>query len=247
MKSALCVNREGSSHGWSRGMGVVLVLAGAIAQAEVKAPARPVRVACVGDSITMGVGTLDPASQGYPARLQAMLGPTWAVTNLGVGGRTLLRKADPFAFGRSLKSEPDVVLLMLGVNDSKTNCWAQHKGDFVKDYVDAVRAFQGLPTKPRVYACLPTPTFPGNWGISGAIIADEIVPAIRLAAQETGVTVIDTHEPLLDAKALFPDKVHPNAEGARRIAELVAAQLLKDSSAGLLPAPSQDQTTGATP
>ena len=85
-----------------------------------------IRVACVGDSITMGVGTTNPALQSYPAQLQELLGPSWAVTNFGVGGRTMLRKVDPFSFGRALKSNPDLVVIMLGVNDSKTNSWAIH-------------------------------------------------------------------------------------------------------------------------
>lgn len=34
----------------------------------------PVRVACVGDSITQGVGTAHPEKESYPAQLQALLG-----------------------------------------------------------------------------------------------------------------------------------------------------------------------------
>ena len=51
------------------------------------------------------------------------------------------------------------------------------------------------------------------------------MPGVRQAATYTGAVVIDTHTPLLDAKALFPDRVHPNVQGARRIAEIVAAAL----------------------
>ena len=184
-----------------------------------------IRVACVGDSITMGVGTPNPALQSYPAQLQELLGPSWAVTNFGVGGRTMLRKVDPFSFGRALKSNPDLVVIMLGVNDSKTNSWAIHKGEFVSDYTNAITTFQNLPSHPRVFVCLPTPAFPGNWGISQEVIAGGVVPGVRQAATYTGAVVIDTHTPLLDAKALFPDRVHPNVQGARRIAEIVAAAL----------------------
>lgn len=184
-----------------------------------------IRVACVGDSITMGVGTKVPTSQGYPAQLQAMMGEKWEILNFGVGGRTLLRKADPLALGRALKSNPDVVVIMLGTNDSKTNTWSAHKSEFIGDYVGVIKQFQALASKPKVLVCLPVPAFPGNWGISETIIANEIIPAIREVAMTTGVTVVDAHTPLMDAKALFPDKVHPNLEGARRIAEIVAEAL----------------------
>ena len=209
------------------GMAATLALSGSVVFGNDAATPRRIRVACVGDSITMGVGTATPATQSFPAQAQAMLGDGWELINFGVGGRTLLRKADPLAFGRALRSEPDVVLIMLGVNDSKTNSWAIHKSDFVSDYIAAIREFQALPSRPVVMACLPTPAFPGNWGISGAVIADEIVPGIREAVKATGAVLVDTHTPLLDAKVLFPDKVHPNAEGARRIAGVVAAALLE--------------------
>ena len=203
------------------------------AKAETSQPAgedsATIRVACVGDSITMGVGTLNPALQSYPAQLQEMLGPSWTVMNFGVGGRTLLRKVDPFSFGRALKSNPDLVVIMLGVNDSKTNSWAIHKAEFVSDYTNAITAFRNLPSHPRVFVCLPTPAFPGNWGISQEVIAGGVVPGVRQAAACTGAVVIDTHTPLLDAKPLFPDRVHPNVQGARRIAEIVAAALREGS------------------
>ena len=39
-------------------------------------------VVCIGDSLTAGSG----AERGYPAQLQAILGPQWEVVNLGVPG-----------------------------------------------------------------------------------------------------------------------------------------------------------------
>ena len=44
--------------------------------------ASPVRVACVGDSIT--------ASTEYPSDLQSLLGPGYVVGNFGVNGSTVL-------------------------------------------------------------------------------------------------------------------------------------------------------------
>lgn len=221
--------------GWSVGTMAMTVLAvtlsvvrgdpaGGARAPDTGAP-HPIRVACVGDSITMGVGTKVPAQESYPAQLQAMLGPRWEVQNFGVGGRTMLRKADPLAFGRALASQPDVVLIMLGTNDSKTNIWSVHKDEFAADYTAAAKAFLALPSRPKVWACLPVPAFPGNWGISETNIVEGVIPAIRQAAEAAGIPVLDVHTPLVDAKACFPDRVHPNREGAHRIAEVVAAAL----------------------
>jgi len=187
--------------------------------------AEPVRVACVGDSITEGIGTQNPKTDSYPAKLQEILGVGWNVQNFGVGGRTMLRKADPFDHHPALGSGPDIVIIALGTNDSKTGIWPRLKQEFVGDYVAMIKEFQALPSHPKVWACLPVPAFPGNWGITEEVIRDEVIPAIKQAAQMAGIGLIDLHTPLLENKALFPDTVHPNGDGAKRIAELVAAAI----------------------
>ncbi len=187
--------------------------------------ADPVRVACVGDSITEGVGTQNPKTDSYPARLQEILGTGFTVQNFGVGGRTMLRKADPFDHHPALSSSPDVVIIALGTNDSKSGIWPRLKAEFVGDYVAMIKEFQALPSHPKIYACLPAPAFPGNWGITEEVIRDEVIPAIKQAAQKAGIGLIDLHTPLLENKAWFPDNVHPNGEGAKRIAELVSAAI----------------------
>ena len=44
------------------------------------AVAQPIKVACVGDSITLGVGIPSPETNSYPAQLQKMLGGLMSVT-----------------------------------------------------------------------------------------------------------------------------------------------------------------------
>ena len=188
---------------------------------------HPMRVACVGDSITQGVGTPHPNEESYPARLQALLGKNWEVRNFGVGGRTLLRKADPFDCSGALQGTPDVVIIALGTNDSKTGIWGAHQGEFTDDYVAMIQAFQALPNHPRVWACLPPPAFPGNWGITEDVIRDGVIPGIKKAARITGIKWIDLHTPLLGSSGWFPDTVHPNEAGAKRIAELVSTEITR--------------------
>ncbi len=52
----------------------------------------PVRVACIGDSITEGAGAYKGKS--WPEQLQGLLGKSWQVMNFGLGGRTLLKQGD---------------------------------------------------------------------------------------------------------------------------------------------------------
>jgi len=82
----------------------------------------PIRIACVGDSITQGAGAGE--GKAYPSQLQELLGEKWKVGNFGVSGRTLLRKGDSSYWNeRALLNaqdfKPDVVIIMLGTNDTK--------------------------------------------------------------------------------------------------------------------------------
>ena len=188
---------------------------------------HPVRVACVGDSITVGVGTPDPKTQSYPAQLQHLLGPHWEVTTFAAGGRTLLRKQDPLDYRRALEYRPDVVIIALGTNDARQPTWDKHGAEFVPDYVGVIKDFQRLDTHPKIWVCLPPPAFQEHWGITETLLRDTVIPAIEKAAMETGVGVIDLHAPLKEQKAWFPDAIHPNKDGAKRIAELMAAAIAK--------------------
>ena len=187
----------------------------------------PIRVACIGDSITYGAGT-DPGMS-YPSQLQTLLGPQWEVGNFGVSGRTLLRKGDfPWwnepAFKLAQDFRPHVVIIMLGTNDTKPQNWA-HKDEFYSDYSDLVDIFAGLPGSPRIYVCRPCPVpEPGNWGINEANVQLEIEMIDRLA-EEKGLGVIDMHAALSGRPELLPDRVHPNTEGARLMAGAAYAAL----------------------
>ena len=190
----------------------------------------PVLVACAGDSITQGIGTPQAADksfpQSYPAQLQELLGEGYAVTNFGVGGRTLLRNADPYGYGRPLKCGATIAVICLGTNDSKPYAWDAHGDEFEADYEKMVGEFKVQPSFERILLCLPPPVFHGGqWGIREDVLADGIRPAIRRVAERTGCEVIDLATPLADAAADFPDRVHPNPAGARRIAETVAAAI----------------------
>jgi lysophospholipase L1-like esterase len=184
-----------------------------------------IRVACVGDSITFGAGVKDRATNCYPAQLGRMLGDKWEVRNFGVSGATLLRQGDkPYgkekAFAQAKEFEPDVVVIMLGTNDTKPQNW-QHKVEFAADARDLVEEFARLPGKPRVFVCHPPPVpNKGNFGINERGVQDEI-PVLDKVAQDTGAGVVDVYAALKDHPDLLPDNVHPDAEGATLMARAV--------------------------
>lgn len=185
------------------------------------------KVACVGDSITQGSGAAQGKS--YPSQLQELLGSGWKVGNFGVSARTLLRKGDhPYwkeaAFKKAQEFQPDVVIIMLGTNDTKPQNWS-HKAEFESDYRDLVKIFQDLKPTPRIYLCRPVPVIePGNFGIREAGIQEEM-PIIAKLAAELKTGVIDMYAALDGKPQLQPDHVHPNTEGAGEMAKAAAEVL----------------------
>ncbi len=125
--------------------------------------AEPIKVACVGDSITQGSGAQKGKS--YPAQLQGLLGEGYQVGNFGVSGRTLLKKGDfPYwkekKYQDALAMEPAIVVIMLGTNDTKPQNW-KFEAEFDADYRELVKSFQALKSKPKVFVCRPVPV-PGK-------------------------------------------------------------------------------------
>jgi lysophospholipase L1-like esterase len=181
---------------------------------------EPVKVACIGDSITQGAGA-EPGKS-YPAQLQGLFGDKWKVGNFGVSGRTLLKKGDhPYwiekAYKDALAFAPDVVIIMLGTNDTKPQNWA-FESEFVADYTELVKSFQALESKPRVYVCRPCPVpEPGNYGINEKNL-QEWITRVDQIAKDMNLGVIDMHQALEDKPQLLPDRVHPNTAGAGEMA-----------------------------
>lgn len=180
-----------------------------------------IRLACVGDSITAGVGAARGKS--YPAQLGQLLGEKWKVGNFGNSGSTLLNRGNkPYqkqrSFSAALKFEPHVVVIMLGTNDTKPVNW-HRKDEFIGDYHDLIETFAKLPTKPRIFICFAVPVpGKGNFGINEAGIQEQR-PMIKEIAARAKTGVIDMHAALKEHPETLPDRVHPNTEGAGLMAK----------------------------
>ena len=186
--------------------------------------AEPIKIACVGDSITQGAGA--KSGQSYPAQLQALLGDGYKVGNFGVSGRTLLKKGDfPYwkekKYQDALAMEPAIVVIMHGTNDTKPQNW-KFEAEFDADYRELVKSFQSLKSKPKVFVCRPVPVpGKGNYGINEENIQKEI-PRVDALAKELGCGVIDMHAALVKTPEMLPDRVHPNTAGAGEMAKAAA-------------------------
>lgn len=191
-----------------------------------KAPRKDaVRVACIGNSITFGAGIKNRSRDSYPSVLARMLGDNYWVKNFGVSARTMLNKGDhPYmnepAYKNALAFNPNIVVIKLGTNDSKSFNW-KYKADFMKDAQTMINAFKGLPSQPKIYLCYPSKAYLTGDGINDDIISKEIIPMIKKLAKKNDLSVIDLHTAMDGMPELFPDRIHPNEKGAQVIAKAV--------------------------
>lgn len=191
-----------------------------------KAPRKDaVRVACIGNSITFGAGIRNRSRDSYPSVLARMLGDSYWVKNFGVSARTMLNKGDhPYmnepAYKNALAFNPNIVVIKLGTNDSKSFNW-KYKADFMKDAQTMIDAFKGLPSQPKIYLCYPSKAYLTGDGINDDIISKEIIPMIKKLAKKNNLSVIDLHTAMDGMPELFPDRIHPNEKGAQVMAKAV--------------------------
>lgn len=203
-----------------------------------------IRVACVGDSITRGTFVWRRKRRAYPVQLQAMLGERFFVRNFGVNANAAQRSADVSywesdAFAKSSDFQPDIVLIMLGTNDSRGRNW---KGvdSFAADYRELVMHYQALESSPRVWLLTPPTLFRVGrstrvrYGMRESAIR-EMCDAIRRIAEELGCGLIDINGATASRPDAFRfDGVHPGGQGARLIAQVVydALSVLGHRAAG---------------
>jgi lysophospholipase L1-like esterase len=185
----------------------------------------PIRIACIGNSITYGYGIKNREVNSYPAQLGKLLGENYRVENFGISGRTLLSLGDkPYikekAFSDAMTFRPNIVIIMLGTNDTKPRNW-KHKDNFTEDYKNLVTAFDTLPSKPTIVLCQLVPAFPERWGINDSIIVEEVNPMIVKLSKELKLSCIDLHTPFENKAQMFPDLIHPNNKGANLMAWII--------------------------
>ena len=114
-------------------------------------PEKRTKIVCVGDSITQGYRFYD-TNLSYPSVLSDRLDPKrYEIVNLGLSRRTMTKTGDyPYwnedKFIEALQSNADIIVLMLGTNDSKSYNW--NEDSFKTDYLSMIAAFQNMPSSP---------------------------------------------------------------------------------------------------
>ena len=201
--------------------------------------AQRVKVACIGDSITFGFGLKARDKESYPVKLQALLGSDYEVRNFGNSGRGIYqhswRGKEKRAY-RAMKEhqealawQPDIVICNLGINDCGEFLKTERRapGTFRKDYLALLADYQALPSHPKFYLWTRlSPLAPGQkfYRSPEPFLMQRELEAV---AAEVNAVAIDMETPLKPyVTTFFPDKLHPNAQGAALIA-ITTAEALK--------------------
>lgn len=192
-----------------------------------------IKVACVGDSVTYGHSVSSWSKNNYPAVLGRLLGENYHVCNFGVSGSTVQDSGDqPYtntkAYTESVAYEADILVFMMGSNDSKPENWKGAEA-FTEAYTALLSSYLQKDKKPIVYLCtVPTAFFPK--GVTSGLTNYDIQPQhvetvadlVRDFAGDHGYSIIEINDLTKNGRELFGrDNVHPNKDGAKAIAEEV--------------------------
>lgn len=188
---------------------------------------EPIRIACVGASVTFGRGLPNRREECYPAVLQRLLDESEGrgacrVRNFGYSGATISRGSnEPYwntpSFGSAERFEPQIVQIMLGTNDAQF-ANREARSTLEKDLADLIWHYQGLGAEVLV-ADMP-PAFPPVVEIDFEALVNEVRPAIREVVAAVGVPMVDFLTPLAGEREAFPDGLHPTAEVAAKVAQI---------------------------
>ena len=192
-----------------------------------------IKVALVGDSVTYGHSVKNWPKNNYPALLSDALGEKYCVKSYGVSGSTVQPDGDqPYnitkAYEWSHDFQPDILVFMLGSNDSKPENW-QGAEKFREEYLKLLGTYTSALNPPVVLLCTPpTAYFPegvseglSNYDVQPLII-EEVADIVSDIAKENGYYLININDLTENRRDLFgKDNVHPNKDGAKEIASAV--------------------------
>ncbi len=187
------------------------------------------KVACVGDSITMG--------STYPDKLQVMLGSYYSVKNFGLSSSTVSMESKlPYMsqapFQRAKDFQPDIVLILLGTNDANPEV-TYNETTFEDDYATLVTSFMQLDSKPQVVVVNSPPIFVSETSpYNNTYLTKNLIPQMNDIADRYNLPTVDLYGVFGDHPEYFMDGIHPTDQGTNLIAQTLCQTVtdIKDNS-----------------
>ncbi len=194
----------------------------------------PVKIACIGDSITYGHGIdeIDREVYSYPAMLGSMLGDGYEVGNFGKSASYILPGDSPYnlrsdktlsyrdtqQYLDSITFAPDIVIIMLGTNDVTSFVDAESEAVIEEELENIIEIYQALESVQRVYVM--TSIFAPY---SPAMVKASDGPLQKIqqrAAADTGAEFVDIYSltrDYFDVMLHLSDRLHPDEDSYEAI------------------------------
>ena len=185
-----------------------------------------IKVACVGDSITYGLGVVNNRNNAWVSLLADELGDNYQTINYGLISRTLLSSSDkPYMKEKLAKKfwnrKENIVLFMLGTNDTKEINWDYD--EFNKEYREVLDKLLKKKSNSKIYIMIPPQIYinnPSKREPNRDNLEKGVVPIIKKIKKDyKEVEVIDLYTFTLNHNEWFSDSLHPNKEGNKAIAK----------------------------
>jgi lysophospholipase L1-like esterase len=190
---------------------------------------KPVRILCLGDSITAGTSLGAPDQERYAKVLENSLRSAYgydgiSVESHGVGGAqgNDLR----LWMNRDIPAEaPDLIIVMYGYNDKTWGYPKEYYRYSLNDYIDRIAKMTQGKT-----ALLLMPPIPG-WE-ARFYMMDDYAETVRDVGRERNLPICDVNKVFRDLgreemKKIMADQAHPNPKGHALMAEQIASLLVK--------------------
>ena len=189
------------------------------------------RIAFVGDSITEG--SPQTAQYQFTTYVTKNLKKNVQVTNCGVGGISVTgyggiwhdpdwRYIKQDVYNRCVEADPEIVLIMLGSNDSTE--WDKAEASFESEYVILLESLMKDLPDAEIIVVTPPIAEENKLGIKEYNIVNSIIPTEKKLAEKYGLTVFDMHEFLENREGktagLYFDGIHLNPAGAKEFGEI---------------------------
>ena len=215
-----------------------------------------ITISCYGDSITFGLLATSP-EKSYPGILQTLFSDRCSVLNFGRSGATVIADYEPVPgrylpyikteeYKSGLVSQPDIAVLMLGMNDANpTHHFNENNGGtiteaYLKLYettlVEIIDTIKSLPTVKSLYLVKTTEMKRTvEDGFSQQYVDDFTANLVKIrdvqerVAKEKNICIIDTEE-YMQNPAYYNDGCHLTDLGYEKLAETIFNRLVSDIS-----------------
>jgi len=192
-------------------------------------PSRtPIRIACAGDSLTLGqTGLWNNPGLDYPTQLGGLLGGNpFSTYNYGRNVVTAISSSgqsynSTSIFRRSLDLGADIYLLMLGTNDARI--WESQSHMFATSLEWIINEVKRTSPDVRIMLAIPPWVKMANFGIRGDTINNNIRPIIQqvaAAATPQPIHVVDMYAVTKNRYEFYTnDGIHLNGQGYEMVAQ----------------------------